>query len=108
MAVVWGALGQVNPAATTLTTAYTVPAAKHGAVQIIAANVGAGAATVRVAHSPAGAAINVKHYLLYDFSVAIGASQSTARFAVKATDVIRVYASTADVAFNVNGIEDDD
>ena len=108
MAVVWGALGQVNPVIATLTTAYTVPAAKHGAVMIVAANVGAGAATIRVAHSPAGAAINAKHYLLYDFPVAIGASQSTSRFAVKATDVIRVYANTADVAFNVNGIEDDD
>jgi hypothetical protein len=91
-----------------LTTAYTVPAAKHGAVQIIAANTGAGAATVRVAHSPSGAAINVKHYVLYDYSLAVGAAQATAKIAVKATDVIRVYASTADVAFNVNGIEDDD
>lgn len=107
MAAVWGALGQVNPLATTLTTAYTAPAAKHAAVQVVIANVGA-VATVRIAHSPAGAAIDPKHYILYDYSLAAGASQSTARFAVKATDVIRVYASTANVAFNVNGIEDDD
>ena len=107
MAVLWGALGQVNPAIATLTTAYAVPAARHAAIYIIATNIGAGAATIRVAVSPAGAAINAKHYVLYDFPVAIGASQSTAKLIVAATDVVRVYASTADVAFNVNGIEDD-
>lgn len=108
MAVIWGALGQVNPAATTLTTAYTAPASKHAAVMVVMSNVGAGAATVRLAHSPAGAAIDPKHYVLYDYSIAAGASMTTARFTVKATDVIRVYASTANVAFNINGIEDDD
>ena len=108
MAVVWGALGQVNPPATTLTTLYTVPASKHAAVLVVATNIGAGAATIRIAHSPSGAAVDPKHYILYDYSLAVAGSQSTARFAVKATDVIRVYASTTDVAFNVNGIEDDD
>ena len=108
MAAVWGALGQVNPAATTLTTAYTVPAAKHAAGKVIAANIGAGAATIRIAVSPLGAAINAKHYVLYDYSLAVGASQATAKFALAATDVVRVYSSTTDVAFNVNGIEDDD
>ncbi len=108
MAVLWGTLGQINPAATTLTTAYTVPALKHAAVQIIATNIGAGAATIRVAISPLGAAINAKHYVLFDHSLAVGASQSTTKLIVAATDVVRVYASTADVAFNVNGIEDDD
>lgn len=103
----WGALGQSNPAATTLTAAYTVPALKHAAVQVIAANLGL-AATIRIAHSPAGAAIANQHYVLYDFSVAAGASQATTKMALGPGDVIRVYSSTATVAFNVNGIEDDD
>lgn len=107
MAAVWGDLGQVNPAATTLTTAYTVPASKHAAVYVTAANIGAGAATIRVALSPSGAAINAKHYKLYDYSLAVASSTATAKFAVSATDVVRVYASTGDVAFTVNGIEDD-
>lgn len=107
MAAVW-APRQVNPAATTLTTAYTVPASKHAAVQIIAANIGGAVATIRIAHSPAGAAIANQHYVLFDYSLAVGASQATTKLAMGAGDVIRVYASTANVAFNVNGIEDDD
>lgn len=107
MPAVWGSLGQVNPAATTLTTAYTVPAVKHAVVSVIAANVGA-IATIRIAISPGGAAIDPKHYVLYDYSLAAGTSQSTAKITLKAADVVRVYASTANVAFNINGIEDDD
>ena len=46
-------------------------------------------------------------YLLYDFAVAAGESKTTARFTMKATDVLRVYSDTGAVAFNVNGIEED-
>ncbi len=107
MAAVWGALGQVAPPATTLTTAYTVPALKHAAVQVVVANTGL-AATVRVSHAIAGAADNIKQYVMYDYALAAAASVSTSKFALKAADVVRVYASTATVAFQVNGIEDDD
>lgn len=103
--MIFGALGQATPAATTLTTAYTVPSGKRATVQVVVCNRGANA-FVRVAHSPAGAAIANGHYLLYDLPVTSGDTQSTVRFTVEATDVIRVYATTATVTFNVNGIEE--
>lgn len=107
MSTVWGSLGQTRPNATTLTDSYTVPALKHAAVQVIITNVGAGAATVRVSHAVNGAANDLKQYLVYDLALAVATSSSTGKVALRAGDVIRVYASTADVAFNINGIEDD-
>ena len=105
MADLWGALAQVVPAATTLTVAYTVPAARHATVEVVICNTGA-IATVRLALAPAGAADNAKQYLLWDYSLAVSETKSTMRFTISATDVLRVYASTATVAFNVNGIEE--
>ena len=107
MSAVWGALGQAQPSATTLTGCYTVPALKNAAVQVIITNTGAGNATVRLSHAINGAADTLSQYLLYDMSLGIAVSFSTARFAVRAGDVLRVYASTSTVSFNINGIEDD-
>lgn len=105
MTDVWGALGQSAPAATTLTDAYTVPVGKHSTIEVIACN-RAGAATVRVSHAVAGAVDATKQYLLFDFALGASATQSTVRFTASAGDVIRVYASSATVSFNVNGIEE--
>lgn len=107
MALVFGALAQVAPLATTLTDAYTVPASKRATVEVVICNRGAGAATVRLSHAVGGLADTGKQYLIYDLSVAVAGTYSTARFTMKAGDVLRVYASTADVSFNVNGIEED-
>lgn len=104
--MIFGALGQATPLATTLTAAYTVPALKRATVQVVCCNRGVNA-TVRVAHAPAGAADALGHYVLYNLPVSSGDTQSTVRMTVGAGDVIRVYASTADVTFNVNGIEED-
>jgi hypothetical protein len=55
-------LGQSNPAATTLTTLYTVPAGKETVVSSISvANLTATAATFRLAVRPAGESIANKH-----------------------------------------------
>jgi hypothetical protein len=102
----WGDLGQVAPAATTLTTLYTVPSARRASITVLICNRGL-ATTVRVALSPSGASIANAQYMLYDFALAANASQSTFNFVAKATDVIRVYAGTADVSFHANGIEED-
>lgn len=107
MTDVWGALSQTAPLATTLTASYTVPAGKHATVEVVICNRGA-SATVRLAHSVDGATIANAQYILYDFPLAAGETKTTARFTVGSTDIIRVYASTADVSFNVNGIEEDD
>jgi glucose-6-phosphate dehydrogenase assembly protein OpcA len=100
-------LGQSNPAATTLTTLYTVPASKEAVVSSISvANLTATAATFRLAVRPAGASIENKHYIGYDITV--GASDSTiitVGLTLATTDVLSVYASTANVAFQAFGDE---
>jgi hypothetical protein len=100
-------LGQVNPSATTLTTLYTVPSAKEAVVSSISvANLTSTAATFRIAIRPAGASITNAHYLGYDITV--GASDSTiitVGLTLATTDVLSVYASTANVAFQAFGDE---
>jgi hypothetical protein len=100
-------LGQSNPSATTLTTLYTVPSAKEAVVSSISvANLTAGAATFRIAIRPAGASITNAHYLGYDITV--GASDTTiitVGITLATTDVISVYASTANLVFQAFGDE---
>ena len=100
-------LGQSNPSATTLTTLYTVPASKEAVVSTISvANLTATAATFRIAVRPAGAAIANQHYIGYDITV--GASDSTlitVGLTLATTDVLSVYASTGDLAFQAFGDE---
>ena len=100
-------LGQSNPAATTLTSLYTVPASKEAVVSSISvANLTATAATFRLAVRPAAASIENKHYIGYDITV--GASDSTiitVGVTLATTDVLSVYASTANIAFQAFGDE---
>jgi len=100
-------LGQVNPSATTLTTLYTVPSAKEAVVSSISvANLTSTAATFRLGVRPAGASIANQHYIGYDITV--GASDSTiitVGLTLATTDVLSVYASTANVAFQAFGDE---
>lgn len=100
-------LGQSNPAATTLTTLYTVPAATETVVSsIIVANLTSTAATFRIAVRPNGAAIANSQYIAYDITV--GASDSTALtlgLTLDAADVLSVYASTANLTFSAFGSE---
>jgi hypothetical protein len=107
MATTYKVLGQVNPAATTATTLYTVPAATNTVVStIVICNQAAAAATFRIAVRPAGATLAAIHYVAYD--VTVGASDSTALtlgLTLAATDVVTVYASTATVSFNAYGSE---
>lgn len=100
-------LGQSNPAATTLTTLYTVPAATETVVSsIVVANLTSTAATFRIAIRPNGAAISNSQYIAYD--VTVGASDSTVLtlgLTMDAADVLSVYASTANLAFSAFGSE---
>lgn len=106
MAEVFGALAQVAPTGGVLTTAYTVPADKRATVEVVICNRSGSAVSVRLSHAAAGAADATKQYLLYDFGIDANASVTTSRFTANATDVVRVYASSSDVSFNVNGIEE--
>jgi glucose-6-phosphate dehydrogenase assembly protein OpcA len=107
MPTTYKVLGQSNPSATTATTLYTVPASTQAVVStIVIANLTATAATFRIAVRPAGAAITNAHYLGYDITV--GASDTTiitVGVTMNTTDVLSVYASTANLVFQAYGSE---
>jgi hypothetical protein len=100
-------LGQSAPSANTATTLYTVPADTQAVVStLVVANRAASTATYRIAVRPAAATLANQHYVAYD--VTVGASDSTTLtlgITLATTDVITVYASTANLSFNVFGSE---
>ena len=103
-------LGQKNPSAAAVETLYTVAASKEAVVSTISvANTTATAATFRLILQPSAdvSASNLtKQYLAYDITV--GASDSTVitiGITMATGDVIKVYASTATVAFQAFGDE---
>lgn len=100
-------LGQSNPAATTLTTLYTVPASTQAVCSTITVcNTASSATTYRIAVRPAGAAIATSQYLAYDAALpANDTATLTLGVALAATDVISVYAASANVAFSAFGVE---
>lgn len=107
MATTYKVLGQLAPSATTDTDLYTVPAATQTVVStIVITNRSATDATYRIAVRPAGATLANEMYVAYD--VTVGASDGTALtigLTLEATDVVTVYASTADLSFNLFGSE---
>lgn len=107
MATSYKVLAQVNPSATTATTAYTVPSATETVVSTITvANLSASAVSYRIAVRPDGATLANQHYIAYD--VALAANDTTALtlgLTLNAADVITVYASSANLSFNVYGSE---
>ncbi len=107
MAATYKVLGQVNPAATTATTAYTVPSATETVISTITvANLGPAPTSYRIAVRPNGATLENKHYIAYDVSIAPQETQTlTIGITLDASDVITVFASSATVAFNLFGSE---
>lgn len=107
MATTYKVLGQLAPSATTATTLYTVPSATSTIVStLVVANRANTAATYRIAVRPAGATLANEHYLAYD--VTVGANDSTTLtlgITLATTDVVTVYASTANLSFNAFGSE---
>ena len=107
MATTYKVLGQVAPSATTNTDLYTVGAGKSAVVSTIAiTNRAATSATYRVAIRVGGAAISNEDYIAYDTTVsANNSTMITIGVTLAATDVITVYASTANLSFNAFGTE---
>jgi glucose-6-phosphate dehydrogenase assembly protein OpcA len=107
MAVVYKVLGQSNPAATTATTLYTVPASTSTVVSTINVCNQAGTADVfRIAIRPAGASLAAQHYIAYGTAIPANDTISlTIGVTLAATDVITVYAGTTNLSFNVFGSE---
>lgn len=107
MPTAYKTLGQSAPAATTLTTLYTVPSATSAVVSTITiCNQSSSAATYRIAVRPAGASVAAQHYIVYGATVA--GSDTTALtlgITLATTDVISVFASTANLSFSAFGSE---
>jgi hypothetical protein len=107
MAYTYKVLAQSAPSATTNTDVYTVGSGKQAIVSTITvANRSASARSYRIAVRPAGASIADEHYIAYD--VIVGANDTialTLGITLTATDVVTVYASTADLSFGIFGSE---
>ena len=107
MPTTYKVLGQSEPAATTAATLYTVPAATSAVVSTISiCNRATTAATFRISVRPGGAAQADQHYIAFDAPIAAKDSLFlTVGLTLAATDVITVYSSNADTAFNAYGSE---
>ena len=107
MAKIYKVLGQSSPSATTNTDIYTVGSGKSAVISTITVcNRSASSASYRIAVRVSGATISNEDYIAYD--VPIAANDTTALtlgITLAATDVITVYASTANFSFNIFGSE---
>lgn len=106
MATAYKVLGQVHVAAATATTLYTVPAATSAVCSTLAiCNLGF-STTYRVAIRPAGATLADQHYLVYEAAInQYDTTLLTIGVTLATTDVVTVYAGTADVTFQLFGSE---
>lgn len=107
MASAYKILGNINPAATTATTLYTVPAATSTIISTInICNQAATSGTFRIALRPAGATLSSSQYIAYDMTIpANDAIALTMGITMATTDVITVYASSATMSFLAFGTE---
>lgn len=107
MPTTYKVLAQSAPSATTNTDIYTVPANTQTVIStMVVANRAATAATYRIAIRLNGATLANQHYIAHD--VVVGASDSTTLtlgLTLDPAEIITVYASTANLSFNVFGAE---
>jgi hypothetical protein len=96
----------VAPSITTLTALYTVPAATSAVSSTLAICNRGAATTFRVAVRPAGASIDIKHYMAFDAAIqANDALYLTLGMSLATTDVVSVYAGSANLSFTLFGSE---
>jgi hypothetical protein len=108
MASTYKVLAQAAPSATTESTLYTVPSGYSAVVSTIAvANQAGSSGTYRIAVRPAAdASTTQKHWIVYGATVAASDSiMLTLGLTLAAGDLIRVFASSADMSFSVFGSE---
>ena len=107
MAIEYKVLAQSAPSATTATDIYTVGADKQTVVSTITvANRSASASSYRIAVRPAGATLANLHYLAYDIAIAANdTTVLTIGLTLQATDVVTVYALSANLSFGIYGSE---
>ena len=101
-------LGQSAPAATVLTTLYTVPGATSavGSSMMVCNQNTTAAIKFRVSVAVAGAADTPKQYVYYDIEIPPrNTFAGTLGLSLATTDVVRVQSDTANVSFNLFGTE---
>lgn len=107
MADTYKVLAQVNPVATTLVDAYTVPPATSAIISTITiANRAGTASSFRVSVAVSGVVDDPKQYIAYD--TPIGANETVALtigMTLAQTDKIRVYSTNGSMSFNIFGVE---
>lgn len=99
-------LGQTAVSSTSLFSIYTVPASTQAVISTLAVCNRGASSTYRIAVRPSGAAIEDKHYLVYDASVKANDSVFlTLGVAMAATDALTVQAGSTSVSFSAFGVE---
>ena len=106
MATAYKVLAQVLSTASTAVTLYTVPSSTSAVCSTLSICNQGVTTNIRVAIRPAGATLTASQYIAYDNYVnandtlflTIGATLAT-------TDVVTVYAGTANVSFSLFGSE---
>tara|TARA_R100000951_G_C2644196_1_gene181995 strand:+ start:1316 stop:1645 length:330 start_codon:yes stop_codon:yes gene_type:complete len=100
-------LGQLDPAATTTTTLYTVPDLTQTTVSsLVICNRTGSKIYFRVSVHVAGAGADDKQFLFYDQALEANTTQTVViGICLGQTDVIKVHASAVDVSFNLFGVE---
>lgn len=106
MPTTYKVLGQSAPAATTNTTLYTVPSATQAVGSTLAICNRSTSTTFRVAVRPAGATLANQHYIVFDnFIEQYDTVFLTLGVTLAATDVVTVYAGSANLSFTLFGSE---
>jgi hypothetical protein len=100
-------LGQVSPAATTVTALYTVPAATSASVSsLVVCNRATSPGTFRVSVAIAGAVDATSQYVYYDETIdAIDTFAATLGITLATTDVVRCYSSNGTMNFHLFGVQ---
>lgn len=104
MAIEYRVLGQSAPSATTNTNVYTVPSGSSVVISSIVVTNRGSSTTYRIAIRPAGATLANEHYIAYD-AVVPGTDSIfiTSGITLAATDVVTVYAGSANLSFSIFG-----
>lgn len=107
MASTYKVIAQNAPVATTLTTLYTTPNGVSTVVSTIAiCNRSTSTSSFRIAIRPGGATLANQHYLSYDTTVPPNDTVFlTIGVTVAATDIVSIYASSANLTFSMFGSE---
>lgn len=107
MPAAYKVLGQLAPAATTVGTAYTVPASTSAIVSTLSVcNVSGASRTFRLAIVKSGGTLGTANYIQYDQTLNANAGTAyTLGIGLATGDTVQVYASGTGMSFNVFGVE---